>query len=80
MAKLLSFSDESRGSLERVILFGREFWSRLIDFDYLADCGLIRDEHLALFEFADTPEEAWQWIQSFEAERASDEGDCALAA
>ena len=63
-----------------VILFGREFWSRLIDFDYLADCGLIRDEHLALFEFADTPEEAWQWIRSFEAERASDDGDDALAA
>jgi len=63
-----------------VILFGREFWSRLIDFDYLADCGLIRDEHLDLFEFADTPEEAWQWIQSFEAERASEDGDGALAA
>lgn len=63
-----------------VILFGREFWSRLIDFDYLADCGLIRDEHLALFEFADTPEEAWQWIRSFEAERAAMDGDGALAA
>ena len=52
-----------------VILFGKEFWSRLIDFDYLADCGLIRDEHLDLFQFADTPEEAWSWIQAFEAER-----------
>ena len=52
-----------------VILYGKEFWSRLIDFDYLADCGLIRDEHLDLFQFADTPEEAWSWIQAFEAER-----------
>ena len=41
----------------------------MIDFDYLADCGLIRDEHLDLFQFADTPEEAWSWIQAFEAER-----------
>ena len=52
-----------------VILFGKEFWSRLIDFDYLADCGLIRDEHLELFQFADTAEEAWSWIQAFDAER-----------
>ena len=52
-----------------VILFGTEFWSRLIDFDYLADCGLIRDEHLDLFQFADTPEEAWSLIQAFDAER-----------
>ena len=55
-----------------VILFGKEFWSRLIDFDYLADCGLIRDDHLDLFHFADTPEEAWGLIRAFEQERAQE--------
>ena len=52
-----------------VILFGKDFWTRLIDFDYLADCGLIREEHLALFRFADTPEEAWELIQRFHQDR-----------
>jgi uncharacterized protein (TIGR00730 family) len=28
-----------------VILYGREFWGRLIDFQFLADEGTIRDEH-----------------------------------
>lgn len=57
-----------------VILFGKEFWSRLIDFSYLADCGLIRDDHLELFQFADTAEEAWHLIQAFDAEhRQQDE-------
>ena len=50
-----------------VILFGKEFWSRLIDFDYLAECGLIRDEHRNLFQFAETAQEAWNLIQAFDA-------------
>ena len=50
-----------------VILFGKEFWSRLIDFDYLAECGLIRDEHRDLFQFAETAQEAWNLIQAFDA-------------
>ena len=50
-----------------VILFGKDFWQRLIDFDYLADCGLIREEHLELVRFTDSAQEAWSWIQACEA-------------
>ena len=31
-----------------------------MDFDYLADLGLIAEEDLQLVRFADTPQEAWQ--------------------
>ena len=48
-----------------IILFGREFWSRVIDFQFLADEGTIRDEHLSLLSYADTPQEAWQIIRDF---------------
>jgi uncharacterized protein (TIGR00730 family) len=48
-----------------VILFGREFWSRVVNFQFLADEGTIRDEHLKLLSYADTPHEAWQIIQDF---------------
>jgi uncharacterized protein (TIGR00730 family) len=48
-----------------VILFGREFWKRAIDFQYLADEGTIRDEHLQLLSYADTPQEAWDIIRTF---------------
>ncbi|UPM50333.1 LOG family protein [Synechococcus sp. A10-1-5-1] len=58
-----------------VILFGKAFWQRLIDFDYLADCGLIREEHLELFQFTDSAEEAWSWIQAFEAKRDQDQAE-----
>ena len=43
-----------------IILFGREYWSRRIDFQFLADEGVIADEHLQLISYAETPEEAWE--------------------
>ena len=49
-----------------IILFGREYWDKLINFEYLADYGLIADEHLNLFEYADSATEAWEIIKSSE--------------
>ena len=47
-----------------IILFGKKYWDKLINFKYLADLGLISDEHLNLFKYADTPLEAWEIIKS----------------
>jgi len=48
-----------------VILFGREYWNRVIDFAFLADEGVIADEHLDLIDYAETPEEVWDIISRF---------------
>ena len=40
-----------------VVLVGRAFWRRAIDFDYLIDEGYIAPEDIALFDFADDAEE-----------------------
>ncbi len=48
-----------------IILFGRDYWSRVIDFQFLADEGVIADEHLNLISYAETPEEAWSIICQF---------------
>ena len=48
-----------------IIMFGREYWQHVIDFQYLADEGTIDDEHLDLFRFAETVEEAWEMIRQF---------------
>jgi uncharacterized protein (TIGR00730 family) len=50
-----------------IILFGRDYWSKVIDFQFLADSGVITDHHLDLFTYAETPEEAWQQILDFHA-------------
>ena len=46
-----------------IVLFGKDYWSRLIDFEFMADSGLIDDEDLHLIQFADTPSEAWALIR-----------------
>jgi uncharacterized protein (TIGR00730 family) len=48
-----------------VILYGREYWNRVIDFQFLADEGTIRDEHLSLVNYAESPQEAWEIIRKF---------------
>ncbi len=48
-----------------IVLFGREFWKQVLDFQFLADEGVIDDAHLDLVQYADTPEEAWAIISGF---------------
>ncbi len=48
-----------------VVLHGSSFWKRLINFDLLVDEGVISPEDTELFSFVDTPEDAWEAIQSF---------------
>jgi len=47
-----------------VLLFGKEFWHRIIDFDALADAGTISPEDLDLFHFVETAEEAWEIVKN----------------
>ena len=42
-----------------VVLFGRDYWRRLVDFEFLIEEGMIEREHLDLFDLVDTAEEAW---------------------
>jgi uncharacterized protein (TIGR00730 family) len=48
-----------------VVLFGREFWDRVIRFDVLAREGLISPAELELFTYAETAAEAWRAIADF---------------
>jgi len=48
-----------------IILYGREYWSKIIDFQQLADDGVVADEHLDLFTWAETPDDAWRQIVEF---------------
>ncbi len=52
-----------------VILFGKEFWSRAVDLEFLRDEGTIGEEDLSLFRYAETAEEAWDKIQSYYRKR-----------
>lgn len=48
-----------------ILLFGREFWSRVVNFEALAEEGVINPEDLNLFKWVETAEEAWDEIKAF---------------
>ena len=43
-----------------IVLVGREFWRKLVNFDWLVETGMISPGDLQLFHMVDTAEEAWQ--------------------
>ena len=47
-----------------ILLFGREFWSRLIDFELLVETGMIAPGDLNLFHYVESAEEAWSLLES----------------
>jgi len=47
-----------------IILFGRSYWEKVINFQFLSDMGLIGENDLSIFQYADTANEAWEIIKS----------------
>lgn len=48
-----------------IVLFGTDYWQRLLNFDMLVEEGVISAADLALFQFADDAETAWDLIKTF---------------
>lgn len=48
-----------------VLLFGREFWEKLINWELFVERGLISAGDLSLFTYCDTPEQAWEEIVKY---------------
>lgn len=55
------------GRMESIpfLLFGREFWKKIINWDALADAGTISDKDLKLFRFVDTAQQAVEVIENW---------------
>jgi len=48
-----------------IILVGKEYWNKIINFQAFVDEGVIAPEDLNLLQFVETAEEAWHAIASF---------------
>lgn len=42
-----------------IVLFDKEYWNNVFNLGYLAEVGMINDEDLNLFDYADSAEDAW---------------------
>ncbi len=48
-----------------IILFGTDYWKRLINMDVLVEEGAISPEDLDLLHYTDDPQDAWDCIRNF---------------
>ena len=48
-----------------IVLFGKSYWSRLLNLEMLVEEGAIASEDLQLYQLVDEPAQAWKVIQQF---------------
>jgi predicted Rossmann-fold nucleotide-binding protein len=48
-----------------ILLFGREFWNTVVNFDALADEGVIARADLDLIHWSEDAEEAWNFVRHY---------------
>ncbi len=57
-----------------VLLFGREFWEKVVNFQALVDEGVVSQRDLAIFTYVESAEEAWDVVRNFYEEQAKKDG------
>ena len=67
MFELLTLIQTGKIKPMPVLLFGREFWNRVVNFDALVEEGVISPADLSIFRFVDNAEEAWSIVEDFYA-------------
>ena len=46
-----------------VLLFGREYWEKLINFPMMVEEGVIAPKDIDIFQYVDTADEAWDILK-----------------
>jgi len=57
-----------------VLLYGKEFWQRVVNFDALVEEGVVSAKDLEIFSYCETAEEGWECVQRFYQDRSLDIG------
>ena len=59
LIEVLTLVQTKKAEAVPIILYGSDYWKRLINFEAFVEVGAISPQDLALFSYADTPEECW---------------------
>src|ERR1035437_9228640 len=46
-----------------VVIYGSDYWKKIVNFEAMADAGVISPEDLELFKIADSPEESFEFLK-----------------
>ncbi|MDR6788872.1 uncharacterized protein (TIGR00730 family) [Sphingomonas sp. BE138] len=52
-----------------VLLFGREFWERVVNFEALVEEGVVSERDLGIFRYVESAAEGWAVVQQFYRDR-----------
>ena len=63
--EILVLVQNSKKEAIPIVLVGREFWQKLINFDFLVEEKVISKENLNLFIFTQTAKETWEAIEQW---------------
>jgi len=63
--ELLTLVQTGKTSVLPILLYGKEFWNRVVNFDALVEEGVVAPQDLDLFRFCETAEEGWAYVQDF---------------
>jgi uncharacterized protein (TIGR00730 family) len=57
--EILTLQQTGKAPVMPVVLFGRDYWNRVVNFDALVEYGTVARHDLELFDIVDTAEEGW---------------------
>lgn len=57
-----------------VLLYGKDFWQRVVNFEALVEEGVVSAKDLDIFTYCETAEEGWECVQRFYQDRSLDIG------
>jgi len=63
--EVITLVQTKKASPVPIILFGSDYWKRLINLEVLVEEGAISVDDLKLFQYTDDPQEAWDAIRTF---------------
>jgi uncharacterized protein (TIGR00730 family) len=67
--EILTLIQTRKSPIMPVVMVGKDYWGRLIDFGWLVDEGMIAPEDLEIFRIVDSAEEAWEHIKEWHIRR-----------
>ncbi|MDO6413041.1 LOG family protein [Sphingomonas sp. BIUV-7] len=63
--ELLTLIQTGKMAVIPIILYGKDFWSRVVDFDALVEEGVVAPQDLDLIHYCETAEEGWAYVQDY---------------
>ena len=70
--EILTLQQTEKATQVPIVLVGKDYWRRVVDFEMMAESGMIEPDSLKIFDIVDSAEEAWETLKSRGLKRANE--------